>query len=1179
MVTPNDMKHGRLLVQRNLMTQEDVARCLNELKQHGGSKSLLDLVVEKGVLPADMAEVLQAAPSPVDPIQEDRDLAQRVVQCGLATQSQVSECFAIIEDLQRKGVTNVLRLGQLLLSKGYVTEDELNQILVASTISPVLSAPAPPPAFAPSPAAAVSAPSIDFGSLDVDADQDLLPRVSRPPTPRLAPSPSPAGALAPPPARNTPVQGTPKLAGGPRGTPALGSPGLAPAGGGIGLGLPRGTPALGSPGLAAAPRGSTPPQGVLRPAPPRTTPPQGSPGVAPASRKTPAQGTPGLGGAGAGAPLLAPTRGGLYGSARCAFCALDIREGIPRQMCGHCADCYHVECWKKSDGCVKEACRQMLYVTSGQAHRILGNAGAGSPSDLIGRFAPAAIKLGGLAVLVVLLVFGYLAFARDAQYYYDAGREKRKEMATTGGEEKRVLRPWDLDRGMQAAKGISNVERQINLDEQIACFKMAVQKKPGFIEAWFELGRAYLESDKNKESFEALQKVLELQPTNVEAMLTIGVSAERLEDLEGAEKYYKRALETRPDLEDANRKLADLYDLKCPDRQEDAAAQFRIILAKKPEDAEIAGRLARILIGQKKYDEAMLVLEKAEKLAPDSPQLKQKRAQIYFARGEWDKALGYAEQVFAADPAAWDALKIKATCLFKLNRLEEALHDAKEVVGGRPDVEIYSLAGYLSLLRGDPTTGVSYLQQAFALGRQQSLDTGKLSALLNDVGDALFKLGRAEEAKTAFEQLRSMNSGFPRINFKVGLAAVAVKDRGAAMSAVKDLLQRAPKDPDVRALEGRLLREGGDVEAALTALKGIFAEGAKSSYAYVELGLTHLKKQNTAEALGAFRAALALDQNPEALFELAMAYSRLKKDDVAQEFLRQYVEKVTFGTRFELARSFLEKGGVPRAKDEFTYVFDLCREPARRLAAGSAATPRHLEAVYAGLQGLVTFSAVLAGDVTAAQAGAAGFASAIATLDQPPQAFSNPDPATAKAQLEAEYMRFAELWYGSLTSATNLLADFIRKMDRDRRCSDAVEKLLADFKQATDNTSTVEGRFANSAQTFASTLSLVLRLLADSEVTRQQREQLDEARRFQRESCTNSLQIACGELYSSVRFAALLVTALDRKKVYRDQVFSIDRRFEQREMKAKTVLEQLKNASSTLSELLYIVVSDPSLKP
>lgn len=1056
MPTPADLRHAKLVIERGFAVEAQVARLLNEMKGAPPGQDLLELLVARGLITAGQAQTLRDLGTGDDRSDEDAALGKRVVDQKLVSAAQVRECFAIIQDLKKKGAANPPRLGQLLLTKGYVTEEEISQ-LVQSGEAPV----EPSLELLDNPSAATGQGNRG-PSIIPDPDELLIPEA---PPPRKVP------AVAPPP------------------RPA-----------------------------AAAP--ARPPVSARR-----------------------------------GAVALANT-------VKCTFCGLEIREGTPRSNCEHCGDLYHQECWGRSSGCVRDACQDLNAVKTGQK-RVL----ASTEYSLYTELKPLLMKIVGGAGLLAVLVMGYFHFAHDAQYYYELGKSVGHKSSGSSGSGDRAWRAADLHRATLAIEDttgtMGGIEKTVALEEQSRYFRFATEKKPDFVEAWFALGTTYFELKKYREALAALQRVLELSPGHMDALLFLGNSAENLGDLAEAERWFRKAIEVKPDQLDAHELLAYLFSRKCTGRQKDAAAEFDLILKARPGDAVIAAELAQILIAGKQYAEALAVLDRVSAQTPDAPAIDQRRAELYFAQQNWEQALRYAEPQAAAEKDTVAMRRIQAISLWKLGRDREAFVVGKVVCGFGPDPEVYAMTGLLAIRFGEPELGVSNLRIAFQ-------ETHKPETL-ERIGETQLLMARADEARATFEELRSLDSAWPRVIFKIGLAAAATSDRTQALAAIKDLRSRVATDPDLRAIELRLQREAGDAPGALAGLKTLVTENPTSFYARFQLAISLRSGGNPAAALNEFRNAFAIVPDPEVRYEMGLTYAALKKEGPAREAMQQYVDAVPFGAHYQKAVATISTGGTQEA-DPFSTVVASCADLVPKLSTQILANPYHWMHVSAALHGTEAAAAVLGRVPDKAMYAVQQLGVAYAALQTSPQ-YTSPE------MIDVVLNSSVERWLASYKNAIESLTACVQRRDTDKRRTEALDGVLEELRQKIELNGTTAERAAASSRALTSILGILIGILSDTDTTREQLERISTQRRVQTQFCANQMEQMCGEVYSAVKSADLLISIQDRRKLYEDRQRAILRRFDQRELTARTVAEQLRNGMATLAELLGILAADPSLRP
>lgn len=1072
MLTQSDLRHAQIVVEQGFASQDEVARCMNEIKEKRLPTTLVDLMLDKGLLTAVQVGSVTSAATAGNSGNDDRSLGQRAVAMGFLSQGQVDECLAAIA---AAGGANAPRLGQLLLSKGYITEFQFQKLVAASPA---------PPAAGP----------------------------TRTATPR--PAPAPAGPTRTATPRPGPI----------------------------------------APGTSARPAPSP-----VGPSGKPTPKPAPSP-VAPSRTPTPK--------AGPAMPAGIPAPAALETS-RCSFCGIEIRIGQPTHWCPSCKSAYHNWCWVKCQGCVQSECQLAQGLEDRVARR--------SMKGILAALGPLSVRIGMAVAVIGVGFFLYRTFSHDAQYYYDLGKAAMaRSHAQASSEDKGgAWHAYDIHKGMLVAESSGanpvNVEKTTNLEEAVTNFREAVKKKSDYVEAWLDMGLAFLELNRWKDAFESLQKVIALQPKHGEAMVTLGTACEGMGDIAGAEKWYKESLAADPNLLQAHQLLGLLYDNKVPNSKDKAAAEYRLVLEKKPEDADMAANLTKILIDQGNIEEAMTILSRSERLDPSSTLIQQRMALLHYKKGAWDKALSYAQKAVAADPRDWPTKTIQAMCLDKLGKFDQAYAVAKDVLAGWTDAEILGLAGRLAIRAGEPDRGIAYLQQA--------LQTKHSPEMLDQIGDTFMAMDRAEMAKDAYEKVWSNNPDYPRITFKMGLAFCSTKDRAVAAGKVNDLIKSDPKNPDLRALSAMLVRDGGDAAGALERLNAILAEGAKSAFVHLQIGITQRALGNTAAALAAFRMASKVEACPDALYELGMTYATLKNDDAMKKCLGEYMQAVSFGTKYNEAKNRLG-GAVPAGMTQGTdlsFAESVTKQAVAQLGVGGFADPEAYDRATAGFHGMSATIGLVIGDAILAQSESSALQADIAKLQNNPNAAM--DPASADYMRQSELDAAVGTWSNEMMVATQAVIDWAKARDKEGKLSSEIKAATQLQSGTTGNGGTPGLRIEAASKAFTGAIRLLLLACADSKGTRDAAQRIEVERGMQLEVCKNNLQNACAEAYAVVKLASLIVEGRDTKGAHRSEETDILKRFEQREGAAKSVTEQIANAGMTVTELLWVVASDPSLKP
>lgn len=228
-----------------------------------------------------------------------------------------------------------------------------------------------------------------------------------------------------------------------------------------------------------------------------------------------------------------------------------------------------------------------------------------------------------------------------------------------------------------------------NMPGAADAFQHAVEKEPKFAVGWMELGRLRLALGDQDETIDDMKKAISLSPAQ--------------------KSYYKLLAQV----------LTYLH------RGDETLGLWRDFEKHKPGDADAATAIGGILMGQKKYREAVAELEIAAKHNPDNDQLRMQLGESYIDAGNNEKGIAMLEAVAAAKPY----LRNNVAYIFAENnvRLHEALEYAQKAVAQQ---ESDSAAIKLDNLKLEDIQSV-----------------GGLAAYWDTLGWVYFRLGQLEDAE------------------------------------------------------------------------------------------------------------------------------------------------------------------------------------------------------------------------------------------------------------------------------------------------------------------------------------------------------------------------------------------------------------------------------------------------
>ncbi len=221
----------------------------------------------------------------------------------------------------------------------------------------------------------------------------------------------------------------------------------------------------------------------------------------------------------------------------------------------------------------------------------------------------------------------------------------------------------------------------------ISLLEKATEIAPENVGAWVNLGTALQQSQQIPEAKAAYSKALEIEPEQAEVANNLGSLAKEEGNWEEGLHYFNQALKSQPNHVAiiTNRAVA-LNALSRFDEAEQAARQA-IALEPLHTDAYLA--LSGALTGQKKYEDALLVLDGAtppgSKAINVSYPLALSYSNLFQSQKLWTEAETWARRALELKPYALRPLRQLGLILDEQNRYEDAWVVLQEALKSAPE--------------------------------------------------------------------------------------------------------------------------------------------------------------------------------------------------------------------------------------------------------------------------------------------------------------------------------------------------------------------------------------------------------------------------------------------------------------------------------------------------------------
>ena len=188
-----------------------------------------------------------------------------------------------------------------------------------------------------------------------------------------------------------------------------------------------------------------------------------------------------------------------------------------------------------------------------------------------------------------------------------------------------------------ALYNLANTLKELKkFDDAVENYKKAIALKPDFAEAYINLGLTLKELDRFEEALNSINQAILLNSKNPQAFYNLGIIYKHIGKFDDAVENYKKAIALKPDFAEAYNNLgATLYDL---DKLEEALKYINQAILLKPKYPEAYFGLANTLKDLRRLEEAFINYEKAIILKPDYAEAHHNWGRALILNNEFEKA-------------------------------------------------------------------------------------------------------------------------------------------------------------------------------------------------------------------------------------------------------------------------------------------------------------------------------------------------------------------------------------------------------------------------------------------------------------------------------------------------------------------------------------------------------------
>ena len=276
-------------------------------------------------------------------------------------------------------------------------------------------------------------------------------------------------------------------------------------------------------------------------------------------------------------------------------------------------------------------------------------------------------------------------------------------------------------------------------------WRKAAELNPEDARPEIRLGMALAKTGKTEEAIAAYRKAEEIDPANAESYGQLGLILARQARPEEAIPALVKALQLDPADQTSQRAFCGALS-ESEGRTSQAIEFCKLVLANRPDDAEVHVNLAVALFRSGKGSEAIAHLEKAADLAPGDATIQANLGAALAQQGRLSEAAPRLEKAVSIDPKSAEAHYNLGTLYYLQRRVKEALGEWRRAVELDPN-HAASLNRAALVLAASPDASLRNGAEAVALAeRAVALSGGRDPAFLDTLAAAYAEAGRFPEA-------------------------------------------------------------------------------------------------------------------------------------------------------------------------------------------------------------------------------------------------------------------------------------------------------------------------------------------------------------------------------------------------------------------------------------------------
>ena len=495
------------------------------------------------------------------------------------------------------------------------------------------------------------------------------------------------------------------------------------------------------------------------------------------------------------------------------------------------------------------------------------------------------------------------------------------------------LAPTDTALRLNLIAALRNAEK---FQEAAAAYESLSEQHPDDFGIYRELGELYLQLDTEDKARATYQRMLERDPDNASTHLILAEIYANHEWVDDAVTAYQKAISLAPDNLDYIEYFGEFY-FREGDRAKTLETWDQMVAGDKAV-AENYDRLAKLLDSKARVlnsqTEAIATSRKAAELAPDVYRYREALAKRLLENKDYDEALVeyteaaklapnefFAEQM---DNQRIEIYRRQGTLVEKITALETAL-EKPDIAAADAFLQYKQLAKmYLKL--GNTTYALEVLMKAKALEPND--------VVVNRwIAEVYTLQGRRDDANAIYTHLIEVDGVNAREYYtNIARSYLEIMDFAAATDAAKQAIAHSPRNPEGHQMLALIAKQAGNYETAIDSFKQAIRLRPESTNIRSELAEIYKLSGNPRQALEQYwrcwELSGSISDKLAFVKPLSELYYDLGRRGELEEKLKQMSKTDTsdIASVVALADLYRTEGDLPNARFQLARALDRKRD-------------------------------------------------------------------------------------------------------------------------------------------------------------------------------------------------------------------------------------------------------------